>query len=120
MKKLLLLLVLFSGQVAADQNYRLRMYFGLSLPSGNAVSLNDWQAFEQNQIAKVFDGFNVVDSVGYYQGKPERSKIVTIILQEKDIGKARSLAQTYAKTFKQESVMMVKVKVEEWSFETAN
>lgn len=120
MKKLLLLLVLFSGHVAADENYRLRMYFGLSLPSGNAVSLKDWQAFEQNQIAKVFDGFNVVDSVGYYQGKPERSKIVTVILSEKDMSKAKSLAKSYAKKFKQDSVMMVKVKVEEWSFETAN
>lgn len=120
MKKLLLLFVLFSTQVAAEQNYRVRMYFGLSLPSGNAVSLKDWQAFEQNQIAKVFDGFNVVDSVGYYQGKPERSKIVTVILPETEMPKAKLLAKSYAKQYKQDSVMMVKVKVEEWSFETAN
>ena len=92
------------------------MFFGLSVPSGGSVSLQEWQAFQQDEIAKVFEGFNVVDSVGYYKGKPERSKIVTVIIKSKDLPKAKALASLYAKTFKQDSVMIVKIPVTEWSF----
>lgn len=100
----------------ADELYRLRMFFGLSIPGGGGVSLEEWQSFQQDEIVKVFDGFNVVDSVGYYKGKPERSKIVTVIVDSKDIKKAKELASLYARKFKQDSVMIVQVPVTEWSF----
>ncbi|MET1255167.1 DUF3574 domain-containing protein [Aliikangiella maris] len=110
--------VLFSmaPYCVADDVFRLRMFFGLSLPSGGAVSLDEWHTFQQNEIANVFEGFNVVDSVGYYQGKAERSKIVTVIVEQKDIQKAKKIAALYARRFKQDSVMIVKVPVLEWSF----
>lgn len=103
-------------QQSALDIYRLRLFFGLSLPGGGSISLNEWQLFQQNEIAKVFDGFNVVDSIGYYKGTPERSKIVTLIIEEKEIPKAKELAARYAKQFDQDSVMLVKVPVLEWSF----
>ena len=101
---------------SADEIYRLRMFFGLSLPSGGTVTLHDWQVFEQKKIAAAFEGFNVVDSTGYYKGKAEPSKIVTLIVEEKGIQKAKDLAKLYAKQFKQEAVMIVKIPVLEWSF----
>lgn len=100
----------------ADEIFSLRIFFGLSLPGGGAVSLDEWQSFQQGEIAKAFDGFNVVDSVGFYKGKSENSKVVTIILEEKDIPKARRVAALYAGRFKQDSVMIVKVPVLEWDF----
>ncbi|KAF7785963.1 hypothetical protein PRUB_a0384 [Pseudoalteromonas rubra] len=100
----------------ADEVYRLRLFFGLSLPDGGGVSLEQWQAFQNDEIVKTFDGFNVVDSVGYYKGKPERSKVVTVIVDEQGVKKAKTLASLYAKKFKQDSVMIVKVPVAEWSF----
>ena len=106
----------FSTNSFAGEIYRLRIFFGLSLPNGGAVSLNDWQVFEREKLSKTFEGFNVVDSTGYYKGKPERSKIVTLIVEEKDIQKAKDLAKLYARKFQQESVMIVKVPVLEWSF----
>jgi len=109
------LLVSFSGY-AEDDIYRIRMFFGLSLPGGGAVSMAEWQNFQQNDIASTFDGFNVVDSTGYYKGVSERSKIVTIIVQSEDIPKAKALASRYARKFNQDSVMMVKIPVVEWSF----
>lgn len=115
---LLLSLVLIGGSTSsyADDVYRLRMFFGLSLPSGGAVSLADWQSFQDNEIVNTFDGFNVVDSVGYYKGKPERSKVVTVIVEPNEVSKAKELAALYSKKFHQESVMIVKVPVLEWSF----
>lgn len=113
---LLMAMLTISQTCFADEIYRLRIFFGLSLPGGGAVSLNDWQVFERENLSKAFDGFNVVDSTGYYQGKPERSKIVTVIVDKKGIQKAKKLAKIYAKQFQQESVMIVKVPVLEWSF----
>lgn len=103
---------------SAEHNpiYRVRLFFGLSLPTGGGVSLKQWQAFEQDVIAKTFDGFNVVDSTGFYKGEPERSKVVTLIVTQDQMDKVRSVASQYAATFKQDSVMMVKVKVDEWAF----
>lgn len=100
----------------AEDVFRLRMFFGLSMPAGGGVSLEQWKSFQQEEIVKTFDGFNVVDSVGYYKGKPERSKIVTVIVTQPEVKKAKELAALYSRKFKQESVMVVKVPVLEWSF----
>ncbi len=118
-----LTIILFLGlqQVGnAGQNFRLRIFFGLSRPDGGAVSLEQWQSFQDKEITRFFDGFNVVDSVGYYKGKAERSKIVTVIVSEDGIGKAEKLAKLYAVRFSQDSVMIVKVPVSECSFITAD
>jgi hypothetical protein len=100
----------------ANEIFRVRLFFGLSLPNGGAVSLYDWQMFEKKQISRTFEGFNIVDSTGFYKGKPERSKVVTLIVEKKDIQKAKELAKSYAQQFQQESVMIVVVPVLEWSF----
>jgi hypothetical protein len=118
----LTIILFFSLQQAgnAGENFRLRIFFGLSRPDGGAVSLEQWQAFQDKEITRFFDGFNVVDSVGYYKGKAERSKIVTVIVGEDGIGKAEKLAKLYAVRFSQDSVMIVKVPVSECSFITAD
>lgn len=100
----------------STQVYRVRLFFGLSLPGGGGVSLAQWQDFQNEHIAKEFEGFNVVDSTGYYKGKPERSKIVTIIVKETAMPKVKALAAEYARLFHQDSVMLVKVPVLAWEF----
>ncbi len=105
-----------SKQETIDNNYRVRLFFGLSLPNGGAVSLYDWETFQNKKIAQAFEGYNIVDSTGFYKGKPERSKIVTFIVKQKDVLKLKELAKSYAQQFQQESVMMVVVPVVEWSF----
>jgi len=100
----------------ANDIFSVRLFFGLSLPDGRAVSLYDWQSFEKKQLARTFEGFNVVESTGFYKGKPERSKIVTILLEKKDIPKAKELAKSYAQHFQQESVMIVVVPVLKMEF----
>ena len=105
-----------SKQEAIDNVYRVRLFFGLSLPNGGAVSLYDWETFQNEKIAQAFEGYNIVDSTGFYKGKPERSKIATFIVEQKDVLKLKELAKSYAQQFQQESVMMVVVPVVEWSF----
>lgn len=107
------------GLSYADEIYRVRLFFGLSIPGGGAVSLHEWNNFQQQEIASRFEGFNVVESMGFYKGKPERSRIVTLIVRNQEIPKARELASLYARRFHQDSVMFVKVPVLEWDFITA-
>ncbi len=102
--------------VLNDDIFRVRLFFGLSVPNGGAVSLSDWEEFERKQISQYFEGYNIVDSTGFYKGEPERSKIATFIVLKTDIPKIKELASAYAKQFQQESVMMVSVPVSEWSF----
>ncbi len=113
---IVIILILPMSAAYAAEIVSVKLYFGLSLPTGNAVSLHDWQKFEKNKIATTFDGFNIVSSTGYYKGKQEQSKVVTIIMEKNDIPKAKKLAKVFAKQFHQESVMIVVLPVTEWDF----
>ncbi len=113
---MLIALVVFPLKGYAANVYRVQLFFGLSMPQGGAVSLYDWQLFLEEEIAATFDGFNVVDSIGFYKGKPERSKIVTIVLDQDEMPKVIKLGKSYATKFHQESVMMVKTPVVDWRF----
>lgn len=101
-------------------NYRVQLFFGLSKPNGGGVSLKAWRNFESQQITRYFEGFNVIDSVGYYQGEAERSKVVTIFTSGANLSntktKATALSRMYATQFEQDSVMMAISELEDWQF----
>lgn len=102
--------------VHAQEVFKVQLFFGLSIPGGGAVSLVEWEDFRDKQIATAFEGFNVMDTVGFYKGAPERSKVLTILLAEDEMHKAVELAASFAARFHQESVMMVKLPVLSWQF----
>jgi hypothetical protein len=108
--------LLLPQTAALAEIYQVRLFFGLSRPDGGGVSLQEWQEFQEEELAATFEGFNVVDSTGYYLGDPERSKLVTLIVEEEQLGLVKELAQSYAEQFDQDSVMMVQTPVEEWLF----
>ncbi len=58
----LTIVVSLSINAYAHEIYRVRLFFGLSVPDGSAVSLENWQLFLNEEIVKSFDAFNVVDS----------------------------------------------------------
>ncbi|EED31486.1 hypothetical protein NOR53_2742 [gamma proteobacterium NOR5-3] len=87
--------------------HQLQMFFGLSKPGGGAVSYQEWQHFQNQDIAAAFDGFTVSETIGYYQGAAERSRVVTLLINKADIPKAQSLATLYVKRFGQQGVMMI-------------
>ena len=111
----LFLLVVPQGPALAEI-YQVRLFFGLSLPEGGGVSLQEWEEFEKEELSGAFEGFNVVDATGYYEGVPERSKVVLLIVEEEQLPAVEELARRYARRFNQDSVMLVKTEVEEWRF----
>lgn len=100
----------------AKQVFKVQLFFGLSIPGGGAVSLGEWEKFRDNQIVKAFEGFDEMDTVGYYKGAPERSKVLTILVSQDEMHKAVELAKSFATQFHQESVMMLTLPVLSWEF----
>jgi len=100
----------------AKEVFKVQLFFGLSIPGGGAVSMGEWETFRDKQIANAFEGFNVMDTVGFYKGAPERSKVLTILLSGDEMPKAVELAKSFAAQFHQESVMMVTLPVLNWQF----
>ncbi len=100
----------------ASGSYSYKLYFGLSKPGGGAVSSKEWEQFQNETITKYFDGFNVADTVGFYKGESETSKVVTIISNQPELYNIRSLAKEYNSKFKQESVMMIQQELYDFEF----
>jgi len=109
---LIIFMSFLSTSAVADDWMRTRMFFGLSVPDGGGVSLQQWEKFRDEVIAPVFkQGFNVVDSIGFWYGGMERSKILTVFYPAKDAQsfqmRLKGIAAGYTKLFKQDSVLMV-------------
>lgn len=100
----------------AKEVFKVQLFFGLSIPGGGAVSLKEWEKFRDGQIVKAFEGFDVMDTVGFYKGEPERSKVLTILVSGDEMHKVVELAKSFATQFHQESVMMVTLPVVSWQF----
>lgn len=98
------------------QIFHAQLFFGMSIPSGHAISLSEWNNFIDNHITPRFDGFNIADSMGFWQGQPERAKIVTIVLSEQQITEVEAIASDYATLFHQDSVMLILRPVAKWEF----
>lgn len=109
-------LLLLPLQALAADIYSVQLYFGLSVPDGSNVTNKQWEQFVSNSITKRFDGFNIVDSRGYWKGKPEPSKIVTIIVKQEQLKDIEVIAKDYAQQFHQDSVMLVQSPVENLKF----
>ncbi len=60
---------IWATSVLNDDIFRVRLFFGLSVPNGGAVSLFDWEEFERKQIWKYIEEYNIVDSTGFYKGE---------------------------------------------------
>ncbi|WP_431628710.1 DUF3574 domain-containing protein [Alkalinema pantanalense] len=98
---------------SAGQMTKTELFFGLSKPKGDRVSLIDWHQFLQTIVTPRFrEGLTVVDGFGQYldqSGKLiiEPSKIV-LLLHDNSIEKQQAIVeitQTYKRNFQQESVL---------------
>lgn len=115
---ILIVIALFPLRALATDIYSVQLFFGLSIPDGGVVSVQQWDNFVVSHIVKRFDGFNIVDSTGYWKGKLEHAKIVTIIAEADKVSDAQAIAHDYAKMFHQDSVMLIQSPITNWEFIT--
>lgn len=104
------------GEAESPRWEKAQLYFGLSKPGGGGVSISEWEAFQREVIDSRFKGYNLSDSLGYWEGSPERSKVLMIILKAEDTPKVKEIAREYARRFDQESVLLVKTPIAELEF----
>ncbi len=101
-----LLLVVMLGVAVQATDYEYKVYFGLS-KQGGAVSLAEWEQYEAD-FAKHFTGFTVTSAVGFYQGTKERSRVITLLMDECREPLLTREIRKYAVRFSQDSVLMSK------------
>ncbi|MBQ4809734.1 DUF3574 domain-containing protein [Pseudoalteromonas luteoviolacea] len=106
-----------NSPIISNNHQGIKMYFGLSKPTGEVISPQQWLEFETNHLAQAFEGFALVDATGYYKGSKEGSKVVTLYnATAKDLAIAQALAREYCRLFDQDSVLLVQVGVEKIQF----
>jgi len=87
--------------------HKIQIYFGLSRPNGTELTLDEWLGFESGVLAKSIPGFTVTESIGYWNGEKERSKIVTVIIETSSlVPTIRMVAEVYKDRFEQEAVLV--------------
>jgi hypothetical protein len=59
-------------------------------------------------VSSYFDGFTILESVGYWKGKREKAVIIRILSGAEDSAKVKALALKIKKQNKQQSVIIVK------------
>lgn len=112
----LLSFVLVSPAFAGASAIQTTLYFGLSVPGGEAVSETQWQGFLADTVTPRFpDGLTVVSAVGQWRDpkaepgriSSEQTKIVILVRADTSVA-AQAVAEIkaiYLKRFHQISVL---------------
>lgn len=98
--------IVLMGPSLHAANYEYKVYFGLS-KSGGAVSLAEWEKYEA-EFSENFPGFSVIPAVGFYKGTKERSRIVTLLMDECQEPSLTKEIRRYVHLFSQDSVLVSK------------
>lgn len=85
-----------------------QLYLGKDIEVLNRkVSDIDFDRFIQKEVIGDFESFSVTDGIGYWKGKPEAIKILTIISHSyEDALIVHRIADAYKKRFYQEAVLV--------------
>lgn len=85
-------------------------YFGADIQGKTLVSDSQFATFCKDVITPLFKGFTVVGAQGYWEGKPEPTRVVTILQTAETVeffdSACHTIAQAYALQFSQESVLV--------------
>lgn len=107
-----LIAVVMMTVATSAKNYEYKIYFGLSKQDG-AVSLAEWEAFEAD-FAEGFAGFTVNSATGYYLGSKERTRVITIYMDDCREPQLEGLVRKYVQRFGQDSVLVAKNELASW------
>jgi hypothetical protein len=99
---------------------REELFLGLNKPDGSQVSNSEFEAFIIREVASRLCCFTVLNATGYYTsnpGKPpaqESTRVLVVMYGDSETevaGKIAAIAQSYVRTFSQESVLRVAARV---------
>ena len=99
---------------------REELFFGLNKPDGSQVSNSEFEAFITREVSTRLCCFTVLQTTGYYTSAPgapavqEPGRVLMVMYDDNqtDIAvKLSAIAQSYVRTFSQESVLRVAARV---------
>ncbi len=82
------------------------LWFGANIPDGREVWTEDWESFLADSVTPHFPGFTVTSGDGYWKGKPEFVRVLTLLSDDSDgfRNQVRMIAEHYKTRFEQEAV----------------
>lgn len=95
-----------------------KLFFGFNNAEGTrrAVSDEAWTKFLVDWVTPLFPGFTVFNTLGFWQGKPEESRVVLFLRESSEQSDLdiEIIRQAYCKTFRQTCVARVDAPVKTW------
>tara|TARA_R100000234_G_scaffold12707_1_gene7050 strand:+ start:1304 stop:1588 length:285 start_codon:yes stop_codon:yes gene_type:complete len=79
-----------------------QMYLGLNRPDNEIITTEQFNAYTQEVLDTMFDGYTISDAVGNWKGEREQTKIVSICTEYKDL--VQKAANLYKEFFEQDAV----------------
>jgi hypothetical protein len=110
----------FQGSVVSSQWTREELYLGLNRPNGPEVTDPEFESFITREVATRLCCFTILNGTGYYTPNPgtpptrEATRVLVVMYSDdqRDVaGKLSAIAQSYVKTFAQESVLRIASRV---------
>jgi hypothetical protein len=97
-----------TGQTYINTATCYQLYLGTDIEIlGRTVGYHDFLRFLEEEVIPNFKSFSVTDSTGYWKGKPEPIKILTIITGDyEDAIVIKRIAEAYKKRFYQDAVLV--------------
>ena len=90
---------------------------GQNIGSEGKVTNQMWLQFLETEIVTRLDYATITDAIGIYKGTVEKSKIISVTVDERTtgssqiIGKLKEVGQTYKRQFRQEAILYQKTEV---------
>ena len=79
-----------------------QLYLGLTRPDNETITTEQFNAYTQEVLNTMFDGYTITDAVGNWKGKREATKIVSLCTEYKDL--VEKAANLYKEFFEQDAV----------------
>lgn len=84
-----------------------QLFLGRNIPNAGAITKGMMSDFIRQEVSPRFDGFTMIEGVGFWRGEQESVTILTFITDEAH--KVAEVADAFKVAFRQESVLMTEM-----------
>ena len=90
---------------------------GMNISDSGKVTNQMWLQFLETEVVTRLDYATITDAIGIYKGTVEKSKIISVTVDERTTGSLKiienlkQVGQTYKTQFRQDSVLYTKTEV---------
>ena len=79
-----------------------QIFLGLNRPDNETVTIEQFNAYTQEVLDTLFDGYTITDAVGNWKGEREATKVVSVCTEYKNL--VEKAANLYKEFFEQDAV----------------